>query len=144
MIKPAEVIPQRSCMSMEPGLYQDGATCDMQEQMMQMDAAQAQHFWNAECMMVQHVDFNCGPAEGDTNTNSKSVCTKLLGASRSQVTETDDELQRAIRFSLDHFSRHIIEMDTFDHMWGPELMQAGTSKHRADCNNATVGFKGHG
>ena len=43
---------------------------------MQMGAAQAQHFWNAECMMVQHGDFNC-----------------------------------AIRFSLDHFSRHNIEMD---------------------------------
>jgi hypothetical protein len=57
MIKPAEVMPERSGMSMEPGLYQDGATCDTQEQLMQMDADQAQHLWDAECMMVQ-VDFH--------------------------------------------------------------------------------------
>ena len=34
--------------SEEPGLYQDGATCDMQEQLMQTGAAQTQHFWDAE------------------------------------------------------------------------------------------------
>ena len=100
---------------------------------MQMDAAQAQHFWNAECMRVQHVDFNCSPAEGDTNTNNKSVYTELWGASNSQVTEADDEMEQALRFSLAHFSRHTIEMDTFDDMWGPELMQAeNTSKYRVD------------
>ena len=54
---PAEVMPHRSCMSMEPGLYQDDTVCNMQEHMMQMDATQAQHFWNNECMMVQQVDF---------------------------------------------------------------------------------------